>query len=324
MQNKEISNTAANQYPHQINYLSRFVRSVLSFAPQLHLVAAPERPQGISVMMRVKDERDWIAPSIKSIKHIADEIVVVDNGSKDGSYEIVQDLAGEENGLIKYWQRADLNHCDLSNFAQEQTSFRWIFRWDGDMVAHTSGTYNIRNLRNHILSLSAQRYYLIYLRHINVSGDLSHQDPEEQFHIEEYIHTFSSKACYVHPKRFEAIMVPKYYKVLFWYEPYSFHVNVKPARRMLRRYFWADWMELKDFVKFPMLDDYVRTRIKSTFGTTSWEEAEKRCVQEVLINHIPYRKEIFGPYPELLKPYLENPKYKMIYENGKIIGRDEP
>jgi len=92
---------------------------------------------------------------------------------------------------------------------------------------------------------------------------------------------------------------------------------------MLRRYFWDDWMELKDYTKFPTLDDYVRVKIESEFGTTSWEEAEKRCVQTVLSNHVPYSKEIFGPYPELLKPYLENPKYKMIYENGKIIGRDE-
>ena len=323
MRNDELQCVSANQYPHQINHLSRFIRSVLSFAPRCHLVATPERPQGISIMMRVKDEKDWIGPSIESIKPIADEIVVVDNGSKDGSYEIIQELAAEGKGLIKHWQRPDLNHCDLSNFAQGQTSFRWIFRWDGDMVAHTSGKYNILNLRNRILSLSAQRYYLIYLRHINLSGDLSHQDPKEQFHIEEYIHTFSCKAHYVHPKRFEAIKVPKYYKVLFWYEPYSFHVNVKPAGRMLRRYFWDDWMELKDYINFPTLDDYVKAKIESEFGTTLWEEAEKICVQKVFSKHIPYRQDILGPYPELLKPHLEHPKYKMLYENGKIIGRDE-
>ena len=323
MQNDELQCVSANQYPQQMNYLSRFIRSVLSLAPRYHLAAIPGRPQGISIMMRVKDERDWIGPSIESIKPIADEIVVVDNGSKDGSYEIVQELAAEGKGLIKHWQRPDLNHCDLSNFAHEQTSFRWIFRWDGDMIARTGGEYNIVKLRKRILALDPRRFYLIYLRHINLSGDLCHQDPKEQFHIEEYIHTFSSHACYVHPKRFEAIKVPKYYKVLFWYEPYSFHVNVKPARRMLRRYFWDDWMELKDYTKFPTLDDYVRVKIESEFGTTSWKEAEKRCVQRVLSTHIPYRQDIFGPYAELLKPYLENPKYKMIYENGKIIGRDE-
>ena len=323
MQNDKLQCASANQHPHQINHLSRFIRSVLSLAPRYHLVATPERPQGITVMMRVKDERDWIGPSIESIKSVADEIIVIDNGSTDGTYEIVQGLAAAKEGLIKHWSKPKLNHCDLSNFALDQTRFRWIFRWDGDMVARTGGDNDITNLRKRILALDPRRYYLIYLRHINLSGDLSHQDPNEQFHTEEYIHTFSSNARYVHPGRFEALRAPKYYKVLFWYEPYSFHVNVKPASRMLRRCFWADWMELKDLVRYPTLDDYVKSKIESEFGTTFWEEAEKRCIQRIFRNYIPYSEQEFGPYPELLKPHLENPKYKLIYANGKIIGRDE-
>jgi glycosyltransferase involved in cell wall biosynthesis len=33
--------------------------------------------------MRVKDKVEWIKPSIQSIKGIADEIVIVDNGSTE-------------------------------------------------------------------------------------------------------------------------------------------------------------------------------------------------------------------------------------------------
>ena len=85
--------------------------------------------------MRVKNEVDWIIPSILSIKDIADEIVIVDNGSTDGTYEIVEKMASEEKNLIRLWQRPDLDHCSLSNFALDQARYRWIFRWDGDMVA---------------------------------------------------------------------------------------------------------------------------------------------------------------------------------------------
>ena len=313
----------SNQNPETGNYLTRLLRRIASKAPILRLVPFPERPQGISIIMRVKDEKDWISLSIQSIKDVSDEIVIVDNGSTDGTYEIVEKMAFEEKKIIKLWQRPDLDHCALSNFALNQARYRWIFRWDGDMVAHTNGRHSIVNLRKRLLSLDTRRYYLVYLRHINLSGDLFHQNPEEMVHIEEYIHTHSDRAQYVQPRRYEAIKIPKYYRVLFWYEPYSFHVDVKPASRTLLRYFWEDWMELKDYEKFPTLEDYVNVKIENEFGTTSWQEAERICLRRIYQNHIRYDPKVFGPYPELLKPYLENLKYELIYKDGKIVGRDE-
>jgi len=313
----------ANQNPDAKNHLSRFFRRLTSNAPKLRLVPYPNRPEGLSVMMRVKNEIDWITPSILSIKDIADEIIIVDNGSTDGTYKILEEMASREKNLIRLWQRPDLDHCSLSNFALGKTRFRWIFRWDGDMVAHTSGEYAISRLRERLLTLDSRRYYLVYLRHINLSGDLFHQDPKEMVHIEEYIHTFSPVAQYFHPGRFEAIKVPKYYQVLFWYEPYSFHVNIKPAKRMLLRHFWESWMELKDYSTFPTLENYVNQAIEREFGTTSWEVAEEMCVQRICQDHIRYDPNVFGPYPELLKPYLERARYGLKSKNGKIIGRDE-
>jgi glycosyltransferase involved in cell wall biosynthesis len=298
MLNKKSVPITANQYPHLKNRLARLVRTSLSFSPRLFLASSNKKPSGISVMMRVKDESDWIRPSIESIKGIADEIIVVDNGSS-----ISEEMVSKEKGLIKLWRQPDLDHCALSNFALDKTRFRWVFRWDADMVAHTTGDYNISHLRRRILSLNSKCYYLIYLRHINLAGDLFHQDPNEMVHIEEYVHSFSEKARYIHPGRFEAVKFPKYYQPLFWYEPYSFHVNVKPARRMLLRYFWEDWMELKDYVRYPMLEDYVDEKIKDEFETDSWEEAEKFCVKRVCGNFIRYDPQIFGPYPDLLNTF---------------------
>lgn len=82
-------------------------------------------------------------------------------------------------------------------------------------------------------------------------------------------------------------------------------------------------MELKNYQEFPTLEDYVNEKIASEFGTSSWEEAEKICIQKTYQGHIPYDSEVFGQYPELLRPYLENQKYKLIYKDGKIVGRDE-
>ena len=320
---KMSSNITANQYPHKVNRVSRLVRGAFSSAPLVGLVGRPSRPQGISVMMRVKDEKDWIEPSVRSIQSIADEIVVADNGSTDGTIEIIRKFSDEEGISVELWQKPDLDYCSLSNFILEQTKYRWVFKWDGDMVAHTSGEWAISGLRDRLLALNPRRYHLIYLRLINLAGDLFHHDPAEMVHIEEYIHTFSDNAKYIHPGRFEAVMFPEYYRPLFWYEPYAFHVNVKPARKMLLRYFWEEWMERKEYEKHPTLEDYVGAGLADEFGTDSWQEAERICVERLCGNFIQFDTDTFGPYPELLGPYLENPVYRLMYIDGKIAGREE-
>ncbi len=317
------SSITSNQNPERKNHLSRFFRKIASSGPLLGVVPRPSRPLGISVTMRVKNEADWIRPTIQSIKDIADEIVIVDNGSTDGTFQILEELASLEKGLIKIWQKSDLDFCAFSNFALDQTTFNWIFKWDGDMVAHTTGKYAISRLRERILSLDCRRYYLIYLRYINLAGDIFHQNQKEMVHIEEYIHTYSKKVRYVHQQQYEAIKLPKYYRVLFWYEPYSFHVNIKPGRQMLLRYFWDAWLELKDYKKYPTIESCVNDKIEEAFGTKSWEEAQRICVQRACQNYIPYNPDLYGPYPDLLKPYLESPKYRLKYKDGKIVGRDE-
>jgi len=313
----------ANQYPHK-RKLRDSVRLVLSFAPLIRLVKPPpQRPPGISTIVRVKDEADWIKTSLLSIQELADEIIVADNGSTDGTFEIIESIRDKDGLPIRLYRKPELYHRELSNFLLSKTRYHWIMRWDGDMVAHTTGDITAKHLRYRILSLDRRRYWVIYLRLINLAGDLFHQDSREHVHIEDYICTYSDSLKFVQPGRFEAVLYPKYYRVLYWYEPYAFHVNVKSARRMLFRYFWEEWMEKKDYDQFPTLDDYVQQRIKGVFRTNSLQEAANSCVKQVCRFFLPYRPEVFSPYPELLKPFLREPKYRLVYRDGRIVGRND-
>ena len=48
----------------------------------------------LTVLVRCKDERLNIRPCIESFRDIADEILIADSGSTDGTLEIVQQLGG--------------------------------------------------------------------------------------------------------------------------------------------------------------------------------------------------------------------------------------
>lgn len=82
-----IKHVASIQEPHLVNHFQRLTRTVLSFLPLLSIIrTSKNRPNTVSIFIRVKNEIDWIRPSIQSIKDIADEIVIVDNGSTDGKH----------------------------------------------------------------------------------------------------------------------------------------------------------------------------------------------------------------------------------------------
>lgn len=315
----------------------RYIVTLLHYLPSFGLIRKPSsfRKEGISVMIRVKDEVDYIEPSILSIKDFADEIIIVDNGSTDGTTELIKRLSDKYN-KIRCLYHPKASHVEVSNIALRNTHYKWILRWDGDLVSRTSGDVNIISLRERIMNLDKNRYYIIYLPIVNLHGDLFHQPRDIPLNIEGRLHTYSSELKYVQLGRLDEKIVgsslwsrygkhyPLYFRLLFFRKIYGFHCNVKPANRMLFRYFRTDWNVLNDHTRFPTLEDYVKYRIKNDWRIDNLEEAVRFYIREVFCKDlVPYDRKKFGDYPQLLKDKLKNPKYKIIYKNGKIIGRND-
>ena len=102
------------------------------------------RIPGISAMLRVKDEEEWIGPCIESILPFFDEIVVALDCS-DRTKDILKSFRsskikiydypyflGEVNGVSNPDSVHDRAY--YSNWALSKTTFTVVAKWDGDMI----------------------------------------------------------------------------------------------------------------------------------------------------------------------------------------------
>lgn len=104
--------------------------------------------KGISAMVRVRDEEQWIGPCLESILPFFDEIVVVINNSKDRSKEIVNAFKSDKIKVYDYPFDLNYGHPNYSetpedslheksyhlNWCMSITSCTHVSRWDADMI----------------------------------------------------------------------------------------------------------------------------------------------------------------------------------------------
>lgn len=104
----------------------------------------------VSLCMIVKDEQDLIAKAIDSTNGLADEVIVVDTGSTDGTVEIAERLA------TQVVMDGDRMHKGKSrNISLDSASGKWIVVLDADeVIADPIG------LREHLKSTDAQAIYV--------------------------------------------------------------------------------------------------------------------------------------------------------------------
>lgn len=308
-----------------------FIGYTLCYLPYISVIPKPSKKNGISVRITTKNEEEWIEPNLISIKDFADEIVIVD-ASTDKTPEIIEKVADHYDlnlKLIHYESDKTTGsakeHAEHANITLRNTSFRWVLWWEGDYIAKKS----IMNLKEEILGLNPNIYHAISLPAVNLDGDIFHQRRDGKLNIQSRFHTYSDGLTYKVHGGFEALHIPLYYKQSYKYvlkkQYHVFHMySVKNANRLLFREFWIKWRKLGNYNKFPTLNDYVLYRIKKDWDIENIEEAARFYVNEILCKSlVPYDKEQFGDYPELLKKELENPGYKVIYKDGEIIGRND-
>lgn len=122
------------------------------------------RPPGLSAMVRLKNEAEWIKPSLDSIVSWCDEVAIFLQGKQtDGTDDIVRAWASDHPGktiILEYpfdslpngpghdrQQRGSLyERAYFYNWCLARTRFDHAMKWDGDMVAHDNLGGMVRNL----------------------------------------------------------------------------------------------------------------------------------------------------------------------------------
>lgn len=83
--------------------------------------------QKLTVLVPCKNERLNIRPCIESFQSIADEILIADSGSEDGTLDIVADVGG-----CRVIEREYRTSGDFKNWAIPQANHEWILLVDAD------------------------------------------------------------------------------------------------------------------------------------------------------------------------------------------------
>src|SRR3954469_7033361 len=81
----------------------------------------------LTVLIPCKDEIQHIRACIDSVRPIADEILVADSGSTDGTLDVVRSLGG-----CRLIEREYVNSANFKNWAIPQASHEWVLVVDAD------------------------------------------------------------------------------------------------------------------------------------------------------------------------------------------------
>jgi glycosyltransferase involved in cell wall biosynthesis len=104
----------------------------------------PAMQQKLTVIIPCKNERMNIRPCVESARLVADEILVADSGSTDGTLEIVRSMGG-----CRIVEREYINSGNFKNWAIPQAAHSWVLIVDSDERVTAALAAEIRALLDH-------------------------------------------------------------------------------------------------------------------------------------------------------------------------------
>jgi (heptosyl)LPS beta-1,4-glucosyltransferase len=114
----------------------------------------------LTVLIPCKDERHNLAQCVESVRELADEILIADSGSTDGTLDLARQLEG-----CKLIEREFISYADFKNWAIPQAANEWVLIVDADERVTPELAKEIRSvLQNPLISdaydVKRENYFL--------------------------------------------------------------------------------------------------------------------------------------------------------------------
>ena len=283
------------------------------------------KPNGISVLLSAQNEEKIIRLCVESFLEFGDEIIIVTNGSTDGTRDICKELVSEYPEKVQFYDKPDLPDLYHNRaFALTKAKYRWVMRGDADYVAYNDedGKYSIRNLRNRIIQTKAIYPTAFWMEQVNISVELyltrkyklNHKDL-----IPPYIGipygVGSMPRIYLNTPflKFgkngenEGALYNAFYKQIFIDQPYWFHITLKNNEDLFLRTERRNWRKENNYIIYPTLKSYFEKKIlKEKYHDKSFEEAMHYYIKNILYPSLEkYDETKFFPNPESIKKVLQ-------------------
>ena len=301
------------------------LRGMLSHATYLGLPPPLAfRPFGVSAMLIAKNEAEWAETSVLSLMNFVDEVVVADHGSEDGTAEILEDVVARNPRRIHMLRFGEEPFHEALNSTLARCAFSWVLRFNLDFVARTSGPQSIGNLVALLRRLGPTRYFCVALSGVALDGDLHHQFPNRRDPHEPVVFTYSPWLRYGVKDRWETLHVPWFYEKLVFPDAYYFHMrSVKSLQRMLQKLYWSHWYDARNRGSAVPLREFIASEALREWGGSTVEEAARNYVLQEFSGCVPFSPEACGDYPEILRPALDRPPFRLVFKDGRLVDRLE-